>query len=111
MFPDPTDKQLLYSHVIMFSNLQKCWNMALKELATYIIKSYIDVVHSPTKLLIPRSSDDIDYHAQFADCSEIGKCTGSQLLWVILWNFEMLLPKGQPIYYDKLMLRCEEKNL
>ena len=44
---------------------------------------------------------------------EVGfvRCTGPQLLWVILQYFEMLWPKGQPIYYDKLMLGCEEKIL
>ena len=34
-----------------------------------------------------------------------------QLLWVILQNFEMLWPKKQPIYYERLMLGCEEKNI
>ena len=44
---------------------------------------------------------------------EVGfvRCTGPQLLWVILQYFEMLWQKGQPIYYDKLMLGCEEKNI
>ena len=44
---------------------------------------------------------------------EVGfvRCTGPQLLWVILQYFEMLWPKGQPIYYDNLMLGCEEKNI
>ena len=26
-------------------------------------------------------------------------------------NFKMIWPKGQSIFYDQLMLGCEEKNL
>ena len=37
-----------------------------------------------------------------------GKCTGPQLLWVIL---EMLRPKGSPFIYDDLMLGCEWKSV
>ena len=40
------------------------------------------------------------------------RCTGPWLLWVATPpKFEMLWPKGQPIWYDKLMLGCAKRNL
>ena len=39
--------------------------------------------------------------------AQFGRCAGPWLLWVILQNHGQ---GGQPIYYDKLMLECEEKT-
>ena len=50
------------------------------------------------------------YHTQSVDHGGFGVCGGPQLLWVILQNLEIYTQGRQPIYYDKLILGCEEKN-